>query len=346
MTSVQEAFAGVAHTCAVSRSGGMACWGENADGQLGVASTSPRVSPIAVSRFSKGVVSGGAGDFHTCAVTVGGGVACWGDGTDGKLGDGSIVDRNVPVTTSGLAGRLGTRAAALAPGAACHTCVVTTGGAAQCWGNDSAGQLGDGGAAINQGTPVAPTGYGSSVAAIAVGQSHSCLLTNDGGVYCTGSNTYGQLGDGTTTDRSTPVVVGSLSTAASAIAAGAWHTCALSTAGAVYCWGNNSNGRLGDGTTTTRLSPVLVDGLTSGVVAIAVGSSHSCALKTDGSVWCWGQNSTGALGDGTTTGRPSPVAVASLGSGVAAVTAGSPIPSSTARALPPMAPAAGGASGR
>jgi hypothetical protein len=130
------------------------------------------------------------------------------------------------------------------------------------------------------------------VAAIAVGGTHSCALTTAGAVRCWGDNYYGQLGDGSTTQRTTPVAVSGLGSGVAAIAAGqsSGHTCALTTAGAAHCWGYNTNGQLGDGSTTNRLTPVAVSGLGSGVAAIVAGGYQSCARTTAGAVRCWGRN--------------------------------------------------------
>ena len=147
-------------------------------------------------------------------------------------------------------------------------------------------------------------------------------MTAGGSVLCWGSNANGELGDGTTTRRSTPTPVNGLGTGVTAIVTGSAHTCALTVAGSVLCWGSNNRGQIGDGTTTQRLLPSAVSGLESGVMAIAAGALHTCALKANGGVQCWGWNPDGRLGDGTTTPRPVPTAVSGLETGIMALVAG------------------------
>ena len=163
-----------------------------------------------------------------------------------------------------------------------------------CWGDNEFGALGNG-TTTNPVAPVEVAGLSNGVAAIAVGWYHTCALTAVGGIKCWGDNEYGQLGDGTTTHRRMPVEVAGLSSNVVAIAAGSSHTCALTAAGGVKCWGYNFYGQLGDGTKTDRLTPVDVFGLSSGISAIAAGGDHTCALTAAGGVKCWGDNFLGAL---------------------------------------------------
>lgn len=159
---------------------------------------------------------------------------------------------------------------------------------------------------------------------VSAGAYHTCAVTTAGGVMCWGSNRYGQLGDGTRVPRATAVDVVGLAGSVVAVSAGGYHTCALSAEGAVSCWGYNDYGQLGDGTTTDRLTPVQVVGLDSGVVAISAGEEHTCAATTAGGAVCWGRNSYGQLGDGTSGPRNNsraPVQVVGL-TDVAAVSAG------------------------
>ena len=315
-SGVSAIAAGLAHTCALTTGGGIKCWGFNGTGQLGDGTTAPRLAPVDVSGLTSGVSAIAAGIAHTCAVTTGGGVKCWGFNGTGQLGDGTTASRLTPVDVSGLTSGV----SAIAAGGS-HTCALTTGGGVKCWGRNIEGQLGDG-TTTQRTTPVDVSGLGSGVSAIAAGGNHTCALTTGGGVKCWGSNGSGQLGDGTTTQRLTPVDVSGLTSGVSTVAAGGGHTCAVTTGGGVKCWGMNGNGQLGDGTTSQRTTPVDVSGLTSGVSTIAAGRDHACAVTTGGGVKCWGFNSNGQLGDGTTTQRLTPVDVSGLTSGIGAVATG------------------------
>ncbi len=149
-----------------------------------------------------------------------------------------------------------------------------------------------------------------AVNSLALGYDHSCAIRHDGSVVCWGGNSYGNLGDGTRSTTSSPVVA-LLRVSAEEITAGATHTCARTHGGAVFCWGFNSNGQLGDGSLTERTSPIAVQGLTD-VLQLAAGNLHTCARRIDGSVWCWGFNRVGQLGDGTTVDRSVPTHVPEL----------------------------------
>ena len=262
------------------------------------------------------IASVDGGGAHTCALTLGGGLQCWGLNSRGQLGDGTQIQRLTAVDVSDL----NTGVSAVATGFF-HSCARSLAGGIKCWGFNFNGQLGDG-TTTQRLTAVDVSGLTVGVTAITTGNNHSCARTTGGGVKCWGSNDSGQIGDGSTTNRSLAIDVSGLTSGVSAISAGDKHTCALTTNGGVKCWGRNVEGQLGDGTQSQRLTAVDVSGLTSGVAAIAVGELHSCALSTGGGVKCWGSNVVGQIGDGTTTRRLTAVDVDGLGSGVGAITVG------------------------
>lgn len=286
LRGVSGVSAGGAHTCALTVTGGVLCWGDDSAGQLGDGLRSARATPTAVVGLSTGATAVSAGSEYTCALATGGRAKCWGLDYGGQLGDGSGaigVIRDTPVDVVGLSHDV----AAIAAGAS-HTCAVTMAGGVKCWGSNEHGQLGDG-TMTRRLVPVDVTGLSSGMVAVALGEYHTCALTASGNAKCWGDNAYGQLGDGTTIDRLTPVSVSGVN-GATMIAAGDLHACALA-GGGMVCWGDNGNGQLGNGTTTASSVPVGVSGLASGIAAISAGSDfdHSCALLVGGTVRCWGE---------------------------------------------------------
>jgi alpha-tubulin suppressor-like RCC1 family protein len=189
-----------------------------------------------------------------------------------------------------------------------HACATTRDAAALCWGDNTWGQAAGGGATARAPVPVAGL---DGVSHVTAGSRHTCASRRDGSLWCWGENGSGQIGDGTTDDRKAPTRVPGLDHVAGVAPADGF-TCAWTDDGAAWCWGDNHAGQLGDGTTQSRLSPVRVRGL-AGVVEVAAaanaGWSHACARVRDGSLWCWGNNEHGQLGDGTTTPRLTPVRV-------------------------------------
>jgi alpha-tubulin suppressor-like RCC1 family protein len=245
----------------------------------------------------------------------------WGYNNNGQLGNGTSTNSSTPTAVSLPSGTTITAVA----GGQSHSLALTSSGQVLAWGYNNVGQLGNG-TTTNSSTPVAASPpSGTTVTAISGGYGHSLALTSTGQVLAWGSNNYGQLGIGTTTNSSTPVAVSLPSgTTVTAIAAGWYHSLAVTSSGQVLAWGNNVYGELGNGTTTNSTTPVVVS-LPSGttVTAVAGGSSYGLALTSTGVVLAWGENVYGELGNGTTTSSSTPVAV-SLPSGttVTAVAAG------------------------
>jgi len=295
--------AGEAHSCVLTRGGTVLCWGANASGQLGDGSTTQRLTPVAVIGLTNAETSVVAGQSHTCAITTGGGVVCWGENGDGQLGNNSTTDSPTPVQVSGL-----TSGVTALAGGGNHTCAIS-GGELKCWGRNTEGQVGIGNYTTPQLTPITVTGMAAGVVAVTAGYTHTCAIVGSGALRCWGAGGNGQLGTGTQTTYNVPVDVSGLGSGVTAVAAGWRTTCALTTGGAAQCWGYNANGQVGIGTTTPNyvLSPMAVVGLSSGVTALAGGRYHTCALTTGGAVLCWGYNGDGELGDGTTVGQLAPV---------------------------------------
>ena len=319
---------------------------------------------------------------HTCAILDDGSVSCWGNNGQGQLGDGTNTDKNTPTQTSSLGADR--TAVAITVGTS-HTCAILDDGSVSCWGGNGFSQLGDG-TTTDRNTPtqISTLGTDRTAVAISAGYAHTCAILDDGSVSCWGDNDYGQIGDGTTTNRNTPTQTSSLGTDRTAwrniksiqvserdydndgilnifdqsyltcsigtyssflklgvctdasagyyvpdsrnhnsnkISTGTTHTCTILDDGSVSCWGDNSVGPIGDGTTTDRSTPTQTSSLGTDrtAVAIAAGWGHTCVILDDGSVSCWGDNSDGQLGDGTTTDRLTPTPTSSLGFGRTAV---------------------------
>ncbi len=271
------------HTCLVGDAGTCATGIYEASGACSV--------PVAIA----------AGLSHTCTLLSGGQVACWGWNAGGQVGDGSENNAPKPVLVVGLSG-----VTAIVLGAS-QSYALMSGGTLSTWG---------------WGSTVVTTVSGiNGITALASGLGYACALVSGGTMECWGGNADGELGDGTTTTRSTPEVVPGI-TGVTGIAARWDNTWAVTAGGALEAWGNNNNGQLGDGTTVGRSVPAALAGL-AGVVAVAPSASgdHTCALKADGTVDCWGNNLYGQLGNGTTTNQLTPGAVSGL-TGVTEVSCG------------------------
>ena len=222
------------------------------------------------------------------------------------VGDGTDTNRLTPTQTSSLGE--GRTAVAITAGYY-HTCAILDDGSVSCWGQNG-GALGDG-TYTNRNTPTQTSSLGADRTAFAIsaGYEHTCAILDNGSVSCWGDNEFGQLGDGTNTNRLTPTQTSSLGTdrTAVAITVGWFHTCAILDDESVSCWGRNYFGQLGLGDNTDRNTPtqILSLGESPIVVSIAAGRGHTCIIFDDGSVGCWGYNGYGQLGDGTNSNRNS-----------------------------------------
>ena len=314
----KSVVAGEGHTCALLEDGRVRCWGWNMSSQLGDGSTQDRYTPVDVFGLDGKVTSISTTWGHTCALFENGQVRCWGWNGYGQIGNGITRHKSVPVTVINLDGHIEDISAGHS-----HACALVEGEGVYCWGWNEHGQLGTGRATFTSTTPVKVVNLDRTTTAVVVGLMHSCALLTDGSVRCWGENRFGQLGNGTTKDRYTPVRVVNLWGKAKAITAGANHTCALLTDGRVRCWGLNTYGQLGDGSTQDKHTPVTVANLDGPAKAITAGANHTCALLTDGRVQCWGLNAQGQLGDGTIEDKHTPVSVINLRAPAKAIAAGS-----------------------
>ena len=305
----QTVSVGDSHACAIIVGGKvLKCWGKNHYGQLGTGSDKPPQSaPVEILFESdKSVRSISAGTDHSCAILNDHSLQCWGNNQYGQVGDGSTQPRFSPTSVN-----LGeNRTAKMVSTGNGHTCAILDDDSLKCWGDNQYGQIGIG----NNKTPqLSPTAVllGDDVNAkmISLGNYHTCAMLDNYSVKCWGDNSYGQLGDESTTKRNlpTPVNLGENRTAL-AIDTGGDHTCAHLDNHALLCWGLNDNGQLGDGTTTNRPSPTTVN-LRSlyPPEALALGHRHSCILLGNGTPKCWGANDKKQLGDGDTVPKSIPV---------------------------------------
>ncbi len=321
---VSRVTAGANYTCALLQNGSVQCWGDNANGQLGDGSTVAQNMPVNVSGLAGAATGISAGSDHACAVLTDGTVQCWGDNARGQLGDGSREDRLNPVFVRDLRDTIATVAAGHF-----HTCALASDGDIHCWGTNNRGQLGNDTLDSSR-TPVRVMGAPGDATTLAAGLDHACALFKTGMLYCWGSNRARQLGQGAPGVASVPRLIRPIALAdqpapingISAIVGGRYHTCLITPSRAAQCWGRNSDGQLGDGTQLPHSQPVNVAGLASGVMALALGAEHTCALTQNGTLKCWGSNQVGQLGDGTRIEKVTPTDVLGLVGNVAAIVAG------------------------
>ncbi|MEO8194181.1 MAG: Ig-like domain-containing protein [Gemmatimonadales bacterium] len=309
--------AGDSATCGLTLAGKAYCWGQGKHGEIGNGNVAakPEPSPVGSGLTFTTITSGGG---HVCALATGGGAWCWGNDLDGQLGDGRLVHSTTPIPVAS-----GSSAPAVFASISAgfrHTCALTSGGTAFCWGSNDFGQLGAGVVGGLADTPVQVAG-GLSFQAISAGGDHTCGITTGGAAYCWGSNVVGQVGNGTVGGffgSPVPVAGGRVYSRISASAGSALidpktllpfkvafgHTCALSS-GAIFCWGDNQDLQLGRGPVTGSSSPdgtpvqVLGGELPSSVtfVSVTTGVRTGCGVGTDGAAYCWGSNVYGALGN-------------------------------------------------
>ncbi len=288
------------HSCALGSDGQLKCWGANFIGGLGDGTDQQRNVATRVAKLDGGVSNAGLGAGHSCAVAEGR-LYCWGQNDWSQLGLGAGAGyRLVPEQVA-----LGTSVQQVEAGAD-FTCALANCGSLYCWGHNNFGQAGLGPAIALAHVPVAVTLPRPAKRLVAGGTrlgvvdtAHACVIADDDSLYCWGSNYTGQLGDGTTTQRSQPTRVLGLDAGVKDVAVGGAHTCAVLSHGGVKCWGRGADGALGTGLDAgAQRLPTDVLGLDAGAVRVAAGDRFTCVITTAGTVKCWGEWRQGQLGNG------------------------------------------------
>lgn len=294
------------NSCGIKTDGSLWCWGSDSEGQLGdgggaVSSLIPKIVPGGQTWKQVSASDGG----HVCAIRSNDSLWCWGENIFGEVGDGTTTDRTTPVAVSGG----GTWKSVSAGG--WYTCGLKTDDTAWCWGADNFGQLGNGVSGSTT-TPMAVSGGGTWKALTAGAYATTCGLRPDNTGFCWGIGTHGGNGDGTTSDRQTPTTIsgGGLW---QDITPGTFGTCGIRSGGKVYCWGSgNGSAMLGQGNPygdDDYSQPHLVIG-GGQWKDLDTGDDHVCGIKSDDTLWCWGTDGEGQLGNGAgSTTQYSPIQI-------------------------------------
>lgn len=292
------------HSCSIGDDGNAYCWGIGANGRLGTGNTANQTTPslvqkpLGVSSFTMLAL----GSKHSCGIADTGDAYCWGAGADGRLGDGGISDRTTP---SLVAKPGGVSSFIYITAGDRHSCAIGNNGNSYCWGTGANGRLGTGNT-TNQTTPAMVTlPAGVTFVSISAGETHSCAIGDNRNAYCWGSGDNGRLGNGSLAEQTEPVLVQNTDGMVGfrMVSAGKSHSCAMGINDKAYCWGLGGSGQLGNGVTAQRYTPIEVigpDGL-RGFVSLSAGDEHTCAIGSDGWLYCWGTGVSGRLGDGTVT---------------------------------------------
>jgi alpha-tubulin suppressor-like RCC1 family protein len=290
-TSWATVACGQTDACGIRTDGTLSCWGNNGSGQLGVATAAAEPRTEVPGGPWQGIAPG---SYQSCGIWGDGTLWCWGDNTNGQLGTGNTVATSVPTQVVGTGwSQVST--------SYYHTCATKLDGTVWCWGLNANLELADASVGLRM---VPGQVGGSDWTQVVTGLYHTCATKQDKSLWCWGGNTAGQLGNssapilaqGSQGGISIPLQVAG---AWNSISAGMAHTCGILSDLSLWCWGDNSSGQLGDGSEISSSAPVAVVVSGQAWTSVAAGSAHTCALATDGTLWCWGDNSDGQLGTGS-----------------------------------------------
>ena len=279
-------------------------WGRGSSGQLGNSGITDRTSPVSIVGGFTDWTQLSAGQSHGTGIRANGTAWCWGFNGSGYLGNNSTTNTSSPVQVSG-----GFTDWIQISASREHTCAIRANGTVWSWGYNGSGRLGDNSTTIRS-SPVQVVGGFTDWIQISAGAAHSAAIRANGTAWCWGSNGSGRLGDGGSTNQSSPVQVVGGVTSWAQISAGFDHVMAIRTDGTAWGWGNNSTGQLGMTGTTSTANPLSVIGGITNWVQISAGNGFSLAVRTNGTAWSWGIASSGQLGSGYTFNRSSPGQVA------------------------------------
>lgn len=308
--TIDAVSTGSTHACAIASNKKPYCWGANNYSQLGDGTTVAKTTPNTVTNTGAiaglDIVSITANQYNTCALASNETLYCWGYNLNGQLGIGNTTTKNVPtlVPATGILAGLTIKSFSLG---AAHVCAIASNYSAYCWGSNFYGQVGNGSTAFTVSSPVAVVKTGAlsglTIKMIASGSSHTCAIASNDKVYCWGNNASGQLGDGTTTRRTSPILVSGVlaGLTINSISVGNDATCVIASDGKAYCWGANTYSQI-DTTTSNKTTPTEINttGALTGLTfkSLVAGNYHTCAITSDDQSYCWGRNNSGQLGDG------------------------------------------------
>ena len=295
------------HTAAIKTDGTLWLWGQNNNGQLGDNTAVNKSSPVQTIAAGTNWKQVGSGGYHTAAIKTDGTLWTWGWNIFGQLGDNTVANKSSPVQT--IAGGTNWKQVS---GGLYHTAAIKTDGTLWLWGYNNNGQLGDN-TIVNKSSPVQTIAGGTNWKLVGCGRYHTAAIKTDGTLWTWGFNNSGQLGDNTAVNKSSPVQTIAAGTNWKQVVCGQYQTATIKTDGTLWLWGQNYYGQLGDNTVAGKSSPVQTIAGGTNWKLVGSGDYHTAAIKTDGTLWTWGYNPYGQLGDNTVAGKSSPVQTISAG---------------------------------